>query len=130
MPRSSRHLDHTKTFWPPKRDANCSGMVMSPVHQVWPKPSCKPQWRGGGGGGRRQGADRGRGGKTTLGNGPAWSSPSPREKWRTGEHGGNWLRNHLWCPNDLRGEGIDEDNDDDVTRPNHTEFWSCQLCHC
>ena len=22
---------------------NCSGMVMSPVHQVWPKPSCKAQ---------------------------------------------------------------------------------------
>ena len=25
------------------KDANCSGMVMSPVHQVWPKPSCKVQ---------------------------------------------------------------------------------------
>ena len=25
------------------RNANCSGMVMSPVHQVWPKPSCKAQ---------------------------------------------------------------------------------------
>ena len=22
---------------------NCSFMVMSPVHQVWPKPSCKAQ---------------------------------------------------------------------------------------
>ena len=22
------------------RDANCSGMVMSPVHRVWPKLSC------------------------------------------------------------------------------------------
>ena len=26
-----------------KKDANCSGMVMFPVHQVWPKPSCKAQ---------------------------------------------------------------------------------------
>ena len=26
-----------------KRDANCSGMVVFPVHQVWPKPSCKAQ---------------------------------------------------------------------------------------
>ena len=26
-----------------KRNANCSGMDMSPVHQVWPKPSCKAQ---------------------------------------------------------------------------------------
>ena len=26
------------------KDANCSGMVMSPVHhQVWPKPFCKAQ---------------------------------------------------------------------------------------
>ena len=25
------------------KDANCSGMVMSPVHQVWPKPSCRAQ---------------------------------------------------------------------------------------
>ena len=23
--------------------ANCSGMVMFPVHQVWPKPSCEAQ---------------------------------------------------------------------------------------
>ena len=38
-------------------------------------------------GGRRQGkkADRGRGGKTTLGNGQAWSLPSPRWQWRTGK---------------------------------------------
>ena len=52
-------------------------------------------------GGRRQDkADRGRGGKTTLGNGQAWSPPSPREQWRTGKNGENWLQNHLWCPSD------------------------------
>ena len=33
-----RNSDHRK-----ETDANCSGMVMSPVHQVWPKPSCKAQ---------------------------------------------------------------------------------------
>ena len=48
-------------------------------------------------------ADRGRGGKTTSGNGQAWSSPSPRGQWGTGKNGGNWLRNHLSCPNDPRG---------------------------
>ena len=72
-------------------------------------------------------ADRGRGRKTTLGNGQAWTSQSPRGQWRTekkwrklvaklsvvpqvlegsGEkrkNGGNWLWNHLWCPNDPRG---------------------------
>ena len=31
--------------------------------------------------------DRGRGGKTTSGNGQAWCSPSPRGQWRTGEMG-------------------------------------------
>ena len=25
------------------KNANCSSMDMSPVHQVWPKPSCKAQ---------------------------------------------------------------------------------------
>ena len=76
----------------------CSGMVMFPVHQVWPKPSCKAQSKG-----EEDKADRGRGGKATSGNGQAWSSPSPRGQWRTGKIGGNWLRNHLWCPNDPRG---------------------------
>ena len=65
--------------WPSYRDANCSGMAMSPVHQVWPKPSCKAQWKG------EDKADRGRGGKTTSGNGQAWSPPSPRGQWRTGK---------------------------------------------
>ena len=36
-------------------------------------------------------ADKGRGGKTTSGNGKAWTSPSPRGQWRTGINGGNWL---------------------------------------
>ena len=53
-------------------------------------------------------ADRGRSGKTTVGNGQAWSSLSPRRQWRAGKNGGNWLRNHLWCPNDPRRSGIDE----------------------
>ena len=57
-------------------------------------------------GGRRQG--RGRDGKTTSGNGQAWSSPTPRGQSRTGKNKGNWLRNHLWYPNDLRSQGIGE----------------------
>ena len=98
VPRSSRQLDHTKTSCPSQRDAHCSGVVMSPVHQVWPKPSCKAQWKG-----EEDKADKRRGGKTTSGNGQAWSSAGPRGQWRTGENGENWLRNHLWCPNDPRG---------------------------
>ena len=58
-------------------------------------------------GGRRQGRER-KSWKTTSGNGQAWSSPCPRGHWRTGKNGGNWLRNHLWCPND--------DDDDEFQR--------------
>ena len=36
-------------------------------------------------------ADRGRGWKTTSGNGQAWSSASPRWQLRTGKNGENWL---------------------------------------
>ena len=49
---------------------------MFPVHRVWPKPSCKAQWKGEG-----DKADKGRGGKTTSGNGQAWSSASFRGQW-------------------------------------------------
>ena len=60
-------------------------MVMSPVHQVWPKPSCKAQWKG-----EEDKADRGRGGKTDLAveNGEKWrelvakSSVVPQRPWR------------------------------------------------
>ena len=48
-------------------------------------------------------ADRGRGGKTTSGNGQAWSSAGPRGQWRTAKFRKNWLPNHLWCLNDPRG---------------------------
>ena len=79
---------------------------MSPIHQVWPKPSCKAQWKG-----EEDKADWGRGGKTTSGSGQAWSSAGPRGQWRTGKNGEGWLRNHLWCPNDSRGFWIDDDDD-------------------
>ena len=32
------------------------------------------------------------------------------KQWKNGE---NWLRNHLWCPNEPRGNSIDDDDDDD-----------------
>ena len=107
-------------------------MGMSPVHQVWPKPSCKEQWKG-----EEDKADRGRGGKTTSGNGQAWSSAISRGQWRTGKNGENWLQNNLWCPKDPRGYGIDDD-DDDIHRcmssgPSHCGLWSlvvCQLTLC
>ena len=48
-------------------------------------------------------AERGRGGKTTSGNGQAQSSPSPRGQWRTGKNGGSLLWNHLWRPSGPHG---------------------------
>ena len=103
VPSSSRQLDHTKTSWASHIDANCSGMVMPPVLQVWQKPSCKAQWKG-----EVDKADRRKCGKTTSENGHAWSSPSPMGQWRTEKYGGNWLWSHLWCPNELCGKGIGE----------------------
>ena len=97
VPRYSRKSDRKKTPWPSYRDATWSGMDMFAVHQVWPKPSCKAQWRGKKT--RQTEKEVGR----QSGNGQAWSSPSPRGQWRTGENGGNWLNGHLWCPNDPCG---------------------------
>ena len=53
-----------------------------------------------------------------------------RQKWR------NWLWNHLWCPNDTRGEGIDDDDDDDelfcvenlrISGPLNVTWWITML---
>ena len=50
-------------------------------------------------------ADRGRGGKTTSGNGQVWSSLSTRGQWKTGENRGNSLLNHLLAPTTLAIKG-------------------------
>ena len=54
----------------------------------------------------RQG--RGRGGKTTSGNGQAWSSTNPSGQWGTEKNGENWLWSHLWCPKDPCRPGVGE----------------------
>ena len=41
--------------------------------------------------GKKTRQTRGRGGKTTSGNGQAWSLASSRGQWRTGKNGENWL---------------------------------------
>ena len=38
--------------------------------------------------------------------------PNPRMQCRTGKNEEKWLQNHLWCPNDPRGYGIDDDDDE------------------
>ena len=101
-PRNGRALLCQKaTGWSTHRSYQCNvvSMVQWTIFnklsiEVWPKPPCKAQGKG-----EEDEADRGRGGKTTVGNGQAWVSPSPRGQWKSGENGGNWLWNHLWCPN-------------------------------
>ena len=60
-------------------------------------------------GGRRQGRQR----KKWENNIRVWtgrSSASPIGQWRTGKNGEHWLQNRLWCPNDTRSYGIDDDD--------------------
>ena len=38
-----------------------------------------------------------------LGQNKDCTKPSHRRPWRTGKNGGNWLWNHLWCPEDPCG---------------------------
>ena len=71
VPRSSRQLSHEDLLTIIK--PNWSGMDMSPVHQVWSKPSCKAQWKG-----EEDEADRRSSGETTSENRQAWSLLSPR----------------------------------------------------
>ena len=74
---------------------------MSSIRQVWLKPSRKAQWKG-----EEDKADRGRGGKTTSGNGQAWSSASPRGLWRTGKNGKKWLQIICSAPMTLVVKGL------------------------
>ena len=74
-----------------KRDANCSGMVMSPAHQVWPKSSLQGTVKGG----RRQGRQR----KRWEDNIREWTGLKFGRSQRAVENRKKWLQNHLWCPN-------------------------------
>ena len=51
-------------------------------------------------------ADRGRGGKTTSGNGQAWSSASPRGQWRTGKMEKTGCKIICGAPTTLAAEGL------------------------
>ena len=75
---------------------------MSPVHQVWPKPSYKTMK-----GGRRQGRQR----KRWEDNIREWTGLELVRSQSAVENRENWLRNHLWCPNDPHGLGIDDDDE-------------------
>ena len=84
VPTSSRQLDHTKTSWPSWRDANYSGMDMSVVHQVWLKPSCNVQWKGG----RRRGRQR----KSLEDNIREWTGLEFANSQRAVENRENWRK--------------------------------------
>ena len=77
-----------RTTWRPDhhKDPNWSGIDMSPVHQVWPKPSCEAQWKGEKTKhAEKEGMDR--------------LEFTKRGQWRTEKSGGNWFWSHLQCPN-------------------------------
>ena len=59
-------------------------MIMFPVHQVWPKPSCKAQLKG-----EEDKADRERGGKTTSRNGVRHVPEGSREQGKMEKTGCN-----------------------------------------
>ena len=101
MPRSSRLLDRTKIVNRLKLQWHDHVSRSSGLAKTILQSTVK--------GGRRQGGQRKRW-EDNIRNGQAWSSASPRGQWGTGENGENWLRNHLWCPNDPRGSGIDDDD--------------------
>ena len=126
VPRSSRQSDHTKTSWPPYRDANCSGMVLSPVHKVWPNPSCKAQWKG-----EEEGkTDKGRGGKTHQGMDRPGFRPS------TGGSGEQWKWRELVAksfvvpqrPSRLRDRW--DDGRESIREKGVTECWQFTLDTC
>ena len=58
-------------------------MVMSPVHRVWPKPSCKAQWKG-----DEDKADR----KRWEDNIREWTSLEFAESQRAVENGEKWRK--------------------------------------
>ena len=65
-----------------RRGATITMPERPPIHQIWPKPSCKAQWKG-----EEDKTDRGRGGKTTSGRtGPGFAKSQRavenKEKWR------------------------------------------------
>ena len=93
--RNSEDPAGNRTTWRPDHRKETQTAV---VRSCLPFIFCKAQWKG-----EEDEAVRGRGGKTTSGNGQAWSSRSRRGQYRTGKNGGKWLWNHLWCPNDHRG---------------------------
>ena len=50
--------------------------------------------------------DKGRGGKTTSGDGQAWSSASPRGQWRTGKNGETGCKIICSAPTTLAVKGL------------------------
>ena len=78
--------------------------VMFPVHQVWPKPSCK---------GEEGKADRGRGGKTTSGMDRPEICQVPEGTGEQGKMEETGCQTICGAPTTLVVKGIDDDDDDD-----------------
>ena len=79
---------------------SCSSGLAKTILQVTVKGDIRHSERKG-----KDMADRGKGGKTTSGNGQSWSSASPIGQWRTGENGGNWCEIICGVPATLTVKG-------------------------
>ena len=67
------------TYFPTEAGMGQGAIRLLPAGQQRTKSACLQRP------GEEDKVDKGRGGKTTLGNGQAWSSPSPRGHRRTGK---------------------------------------------
>ena len=88
VPRSNRQSDHMETYLTMVKRRKLQWYE----HVSRSSGLAKTILQGTVKGGRREGRQKKR-----------WSSRSPRGRWRTEKKGGNWLWNHLWCPNNPRG---------------------------
>ena len=79
---------------------------MSPVHQVWPYYLARYSEMGK----KTRQAEEEVGRQHQGMDGPGVRQVPEGSGERETE--GNWLQNYLWCPDDPRGQGIDDDDDD------------------
>ena len=93
-------------------------MDMSAVHHVWPNHLARHSERG-----KKTRQTDEEVGRQHQGMDRPGVRQIPEGSGEQGKNGRNCLRNHLWCPNDPRSHGIDEDNDDDCE-----QFWHRQGC--
>ena len=84
-----------------------AGIATSQDLLAWRRQFCKGQWK------EQEGdKDRRRDGKITARNWREWGLEVPWGQRKIGNDGKVLLQRHLWCPDDLQGQGIEMRWDD------------------